>query len=297
MPYTSNPHMPHARMKARNDVVWRGLSKTQAANKYGVCRTTIWRWVKRAEKLQLNGNSMIETLPSRPKHHPNELDSEIVSSILTLRKRLGRCAPVLHAHLKMEGIIVSLSSVERVLRRYKLTRRKKQTKDYLPIPKPKADFPGSLLQMDTIHFVKADYSRCYVFTIIDLFSRLSYAEYHPNISHRISYSVILNAQKYFGFDFQTIQTDHGLEFSPSLSYKLRRKKIILRHSRIRKPNDNAHIERFNRTIQEECFQGRLPEHTKAQRQIRKYLDYYNNRRLHLSLDLKTPTEYVAKVLN
>ncbi|KKS92639.1 MAG: hypothetical protein UW68_C0063G0009, partial [Candidatus Collierbacteria bacterium GW2011_GWB1_44_6] len=28
----------------------------------------------------------------------------------------------------------------------------------------------------------------------------------------------------------------------------------------------------------------------------KYLNYYNHRRLHLSLDLQTPTEFVAKVL-
>ncbi len=240
--------MPLARMKARNDVVWRKLGISQTARRYGVNRSTIWRWVRRAEKLHLNGNSFIATLPSRPKHHPNEIDSDTVSSILTLRKKLGRCAPILHAHLKREGLNISLSSVERILRRYKLTRKKKQAKDYLSIPRPVADYPGALVQMDTIHFVRSDYSRCYTFALIDLFSRKAYAEYHPNISHQISYQVILNAQKYLGFPFQTIQTDHGLEFSHSLSYLLRRKKIVLRHSRIRRPNDNAHIERLNRTI-------------------------------------------------
>lgn len=28
--------------------------------------------------------------------------------------------------------------------------------------------------------------------------------------------------------------------------------IAIRHTRLGRPNDNAHIERFNRTIQEEC---------------------------------------------
>lgn len=289
--------MPKARMRARNDVVWRGLSVTAAANKYGVNRSTIWRWVKRAKKLKLNGNSMIDTLPSRPKHHPNELKPEIVKRVLLLRGRLGRCAPVIHAHLIHEGFKISVSSVTRTLRRYKLTRKKKQAKDYTPVPKPDASFPGSLIEMDTIHFVYPDFKRAYIYAVIDLYSRLGYAEFHTHINHQASLQVILNAQRYFGFKFNTIQTDHGSEFSPSLSYLLRRKRIVLRHSRVRKPNDNAHVERFNRTIQEECLQGRLPDENLIQRQLRNYLVYYNHRRLHLSLNLLTPTQFVAKVLN
>ncbi|MCL4366139.1 integrase core domain-containing protein [Patescibacteria group bacterium] len=287
--------MPKARMHARNDVVWRGLSMQAAALKYGVNRSTVWRWVKRAKKLKLNGNSMIDTLPSRPKYHPNQLSKEIVNRIVLLRTRLGRCAPVIHAHMQQEGFKVSLSSVERTLRRKRLTRKKKQAKDYVFVPKPDASFPGCLIQMDTIHFVYSDFSRTYIYAVIDLYSRLGYAEYHTHINHQTSLQVILNAQKYFGFKFHTIQTDHGSEFSPSLSYLLRRKNIVLRHSRVRKPNDNAHVERFNRTIQEECLKGRLPDEN-IQRQLKNYLVYYNHRRLHLSLNLLTPTQFVAKVL-
>ena len=46
MPYTSNPYAPKARMQARNDVVYgRRLTMQQTACKYGVNRSTIWRWV------------------------------------------------------------------------------------------------------------------------------------------------------------------------------------------------------------------------------------------------------------
>lgn len=297
MPYTNNPLMPRARMKARNDVVWRELSMAEVSRRYGVSRSTIWRWVKRAKKLKLNGNSFIDTISSAPKHHPNQLDKKIVRRIVKLRKKLKRCAPVIHAHLRMEGINISLSSVKRTLKRYQLTRKKRQANYYIAIPRPVAETPGQLVQVDTIHLIRSDYTRIFIYAVIDLYSRLGYAEYHERINHQTSFQVILNAQRYFRFKIHTIQTDHGPEFSPSLSYLLRRKKIVLRHSRIRTPNDNAHVERFIRTIQEECFEGRLPDENSVARQLKNYITYYNHRRLHLSLNCLTPTQFVAKVLN
>lgn len=297
MAYTSNPYAPNARMKARNDVVWRGLSHKQAALKYGVTRSTIWRWVKKAEELKLNGNTYIWTESSAPHHHPNQLRPEVIARIVTLRKQLNRrCAAVIHRHLVLEGIQSSRSSVERTLRRLKLTRKRKPAKWYTPLPRPLALVPGALVQMDTVHYVKPDKTRFYLYTIIDTYSRLAYAEYFPRLSQQVSFEVILRAQKLFGFKFSMLQTDNGPEFKDWLQAALGRERIHIRHSRIRKPNDNAHIERFNRTIQEECFNRRLPNELTIQKDLKKYIDYYNHHRLHLSLDLQTPTQFVAKVL-
>ncbi len=105
------------------------------------------------------------------------------------------------------------------------------------------------------------------------------------------------SQKYLKFNFKMVQTDHGPEFKDGLTYMLSQSSIKLRHSRVRKPNDNAHVERFNRTIQEECFNNMLPNEKTIKRRIKNYLEYYNKERLHLSLDLQTPTEFVAKVLS
>jgi transposase InsO family protein len=284
-------------MQARNDVFWGRLTVTQASNKYGVHRTTIWRWVKRAKEFKLNGNAFIWTLPSIPKHHPNELRIEVVDRIVELRKKLDRCAPIIHAHLKAEGIKVGLSTVGKVLKKHKLVRKKKQFKDYKPFPRPIADSPGSLVQVDTIHFVKSDYRRVFVYAVIDVFSRLGHAEYKAHISAKETLKVILNAQKYFGFKFGVVQTDNGAEFPPLLGYYLNKLGIKLRHSRVRKPNDNAHVERFIRTVQEECFKGRLPEEDKVEKKLRNYIEYYNNKKLHLGINCQTPSEYVAKVSN
>jgi transposase InsO family protein len=280
-------------MRARYDVLRGRLTTTQAALKYGVARSTIWKWLQKSPTC----NQPIFTLSSAPHHHPNELKPEIVSRIIELRKKLrGRCAPVIHEHLRREGVSVSLSSVERTLRRQRLTRKKKQARWYTPLPRPASLSPGDLVQMDTIHIVRSDYTRFYIYTLIDTYTRLAYAEYHDHLLQKYSSEIVMKAQEVLGFKFNMVQTDHGLEFNDGFQAELGRANINLRHSRIRKPNDNAHIERFNRTIQDECFRGKYPNEKTIKKELKVYLDYYNNHRLHLSLDLQTPAQFVSKVL-
>ena len=87
-----------------------------------------------------------------------------------------------------------------------------------------------------------------------------------------------------------LQSDHGSEFSTSFSERAR---IKHRHSRVRRPNDNAHLERFNRTIQEECLDA-LPKDTRIiNRNLPKYLRYYNEKRHHFGLNLQTPLKVIT----
>ncbi|HAZ29762.1 TPA: hypothetical protein DCY43_03415 [candidate division WWE3 bacterium] len=73
--------------------------------------------------------------------------------------------------------------------------------------------------------------------------------------------------------------------------------IQLCHTRIRKPNDNAHVERFARTVQEECFNYKMPDERTASQKLRKYLHYYNHERYHLGINCNIPYQLVSKVLN
>lgn len=300
MSYSSNPFAPKARYQAAKLVVKGGMRKAHVARMYGVHRATIGKWVERFPKGHHNFHNdfFIFTTSSKPKHHPNQTPQHIVDEIISLRKKLGRCAPVIHAHIVSQGYSVSERTVGRILKREGLVRKKKQTRYFKSIyPRPKAETVGDLVQMDTIHYVKADGSRCYLYCLIDVYSRLAYAEYHMNLRQRTSLAVIQNGQKYLGFSFAMVQTDHGPEFRGNLTTLLGREGIKLRHSRIKKPNDNAHIERFNRTIQEECFKGLLPKEARVKEELVNYLAYYNNYRLHLSLNLQTPTQFVAKALS
>src|SRR5574337_575865 len=93
----------------------------------------------------------------------------------------------------LEGITVSLSSVERTIRWNKLTHwKKKQASYYTFLPRPISASPGALVQVDTIHFIKSDKTRFYIYAVIDIYSRLGYAEYHPKLSQSISHQVIIH---------------------------------------------------------------------------------------------------------
>ena len=68
-----------------------------------------------------------------------------------------------------------------------------------------------------------------------------------------------------------------------------------RYTRIGKPNDNSHIERFNRSIQEECLDQVEKNEEALNRAIKKYLEYYNNERLHMGINFKTPSQLLKYV--
>ena len=62
MSYCSNPHAPKARRAAVNEVVRDGSSVVDVARRYGVHRTTVHRWIKKARELDLRWNANIPTV-------------------------------------------------------------------------------------------------------------------------------------------------------------------------------------------------------------------------------------------
>jgi transposase InsO family protein len=127
---------------------------------------------------------------------------------------------------------------------------------------------------------------------------MAYARAAPRIQPGLAIQAVLEAQAYFGFKLALIQSDHGLEFSSYFEQRLHGRGISTRHSRLHRPNDNAHIERFNRTLQEECtgkyFSPGTSSLPKLQKKIGAYLDYYNTKRVHLGLQLRTPLEMLQR---
>lgn len=122
---------------------------------------------------------------------------------------------------------------------------------------------------------------------------MAYAEIHNQILPGKSAQAITNAQKLFGFKFAMVQADNGPEFGRYFKQRLEAQNIQVRHSRLGRPNDNAHIERFNRTIQEECLGNRISSNVAnatLQSKINQYIEFYNNKRVHLGIQLRKPIE-------
>lgn len=293
MPYTSNPHLERVRMQAVR-LVKEGWTTRAAARHFGFSHSSIVRWVQRVQEDRLHGNGGIPTRSSRPKSHPRALDPKIVQAIIDARLAHNRCAEVVFEDLKEQGIQVSLSSVKRTLARHELLKKKSKwarTRELLP--RPEITGPGSLVQMDTVHFV--DWSsgeRFYVYTLVDLYSRWAYAEVNDRLSQALSLTVALRAQSKAGFRFVMMQTDNGPEFQKYFHDMLAVRRIALRHSRVRQSNDNAHVERFNRTLQDECVSSYPLRRNVTQQRLDEYLDYYNNGRRHMGISMRRPAQVV-----
>lgn len=289
MAYTTNPFLPSVRRNAVNLVRMKGWGVREAARYIGVAPGTISKWLVRAPHNLQQG---IPTLSSAPHTHPNQISREIEQMVVMERKKHGRCGQVIWETLKQRGVIVSLNTVHRVLDRYGLTRKNSPWKKrHISIPRPSVAMPGDLVEIDTIHEVILG-KRFYVYTFLDVCSRWAFAWATKKISAGTSLLFVAKARKKMIFPFIMLQSDHGPEFSSWFSSHLG---VAHRHIRVGKPNDNAHVERFNRTIQEECFR-KLPRSLEAYaRALPKYLRYYNMERMHMGLNYKTPVEKITEV--
>ena len=288
MAYTTNPKAPRLRARAVN-MVRAGKSVSEVARYFGYTKGCISKWCK---KMRPEGSWVIETVSSRPHHHPNELPKEKVDAIIACKKKHNRCAEVVHRYLKNDGVVVSLNSVRRKLDEAGLVKKRSPWKRlHLPVERPLALQPGDLVMVDTIHLMISEKKRIYVYTLIDVHSRWCFAWATDKISTRQSIKFLKMAQGISDFKFNCIQSDNGPEFSQHFSERI---KILHRHSRVRKPNDNSYLERFNRTLQEECLNNFKTNVKIFNHQMPLFLTYYNDERLHMGIDFQTPNQMLKR---
>jgi len=106
---------------------------------------------------------------------------------------------------------------------------------------------------------------------------------------------VKGARRALLFTIPTLPSDHGSAFSKWFTKQVASRGIVHRQLRIRTSNDNAHLERFNRTIQEQCI-NRIPRRLTAwHREIPDYLEWYNERRPHIGLKMKSPIDIINAV--
>lgn len=322
MAYSINPNLPKARAIAMQLLVREQLPLVVVANRCGVHRSTIYRWKKKWDNLNENFQftndnrpSRARTCPSsfrlasciwriptssaRPHVSPTAISQGLTELVLAVRTQLKRCAEVVWHHLvTVMCVTVSLSSVRRILWRSGVARGRKNRVRRDNPQRPAVTAPGELVQTDTIHHVDPKTGRrLYYYTVIDLFTRMTYVILASKLSPGYAVRAVLEAQRQWGFGVAMIQTDNGPEYGRYFEQTLRRHNIQTRHSRLHRPNDNAHIERFNRTIQTECigyyWQKSVPL-SRQQAKLTAWLEYYNTKRVHLGIQLRTPASMLQR---
>ncbi len=278
--------MPRIRRQAAQ-LVHQGWSARKVGRYLGYHHTAVMSWVRKAKKV---GYVPILTKSSKPKSHPKRIPVEIESKIIEIRKKHGRYGKAIHKELENLSVKVSLSSVNRTLDKYGYLKKKSRWKRFHPhIHRPIVAKRGDLIQIDTVHRMIDKKNRLYVFTLIDLYSRNAYAKAYAKMNGAITLEFVTEAEKEFGFNFNMIQSDRGPEFGRWFVTQIKKSH---RYTRIAKPNDNAHVERFNRTIQEECL-DKIPTNVDLINcELKKYLRYYNQERLHAGINFLTPSQVV-----
>lgn len=315
MAYYRGKDIEKSRGNAMRELILEKRSVAQVARRFGKDRSTIYRWKKKWDNqqtvlLENVGRPSrplgkvfrwqyvkwdIPTISSAPKTHPNALNGDIVASIMRIRQKKYECAEIIQYKLRKEGVAVSLSSIKRTIRRQELWRRKRRYRWNEKRPLPTA--PGELVQVDTVHYVNPlNHSKMYIYTVIDLCTRMAYAKISPILTEKGAAETILEAQRFMNFPFKMVQSDNGAEFQTHFQGWLNGKGIKTRHSRVRHPNDDAHIERFNRTLRKECIGQYNPNKdiNYIERKLNRFISYYNYDRIHLGIGLKTPYEVLQR---
>ena len=321
MAYSTNPYLPKARAFAMQLLIREQFPVQTVANRCGVHRSTVWRWKRkwdvlnqdvqmdnpnRPRRVYSRENHLsrcawrIPTDSARPRTSPTAVSEDLARLVLAVRAQLKRCAEVVWHHLvTVLAVSVSLSSVRRILRRHHCFDGARKPRVRRDNPRrPQVTRPGELVQTDTIHHVDPKTGRrLYYYTVIDLFTRMTYVILVPKLSPGNAARAVLEAQHHWGFSISLVQADNGPEYGRYFEQTLTRHAIPTRHSRLHRPNDNAHIERFNRTIQEECighYWNRSVPLPSQQAKLSAWLEYYNTQRVHLGIQLLTPMQMLLR---
>ena len=103
----------------------------------------------------------------------------------------------------------------------------------------------------------------------------------------------------YSFNFLYVLTDNGSEFKKHFTEELKRLHLTHYHTYPRTPKMNAHVERFNRTIQEEFIDYHaylLKDPDVFNHKLMDYLIFYNTKRAHYAFQNKlSPVQFMLSL--
>jgi putative transposase len=163
---------------------------------------------------------------------------------------------------------------------------------------PKA--AGELVQMDcVVKFVNS--MRRYIISAIDYHGEFAFSLGYSTLSSASTKDFLLKLRQVAPFEIRRIQTDNGSEFYDLFHRTCDQLKLTHYWNYPRSPKMNGKIERYNRTIQEEFADWHLDELgydiPEFNRQLMDFLIWYNTKRPHWTLSLKSPMIFLLEELN
>ncbi len=294
--------MAEQRYQAVMAVIGDGLTVSQAAEKTGVARQTLHRWLARYEAEGLEG---LKDRSHRPVRCPHQMGAPVEAAVVELRRSRPYWGPrrlVFELAKRRVTPVPSESAVYRALLRAGMIdpgdrdRRSRKWKRW------ERGAPMELWQMDIVGgFALADGSCAKALTGIDDHSRMCVtARLMARERTRAVCDGLRQALATYGPP-QQILTDNGKVFTGRFHHppvEVLFDAICREHgiehllTQPRSPTTTGKIERFHRSMRAEFLSDKkaFPNLKAAQQALDEWVDYYNNERPHQSLDMATPAQ-------
>ena len=313
--YKQNTRMITKTAESRHKILqfWWKFGDEAALAAYGAKRSTLYGWQKILREKGLSGLNPGNQAPkNRRKRYVNPA---VVTEIRRLR--LEVCPNMGKTKVKTfldkfcrknKLTIISESTIGRIIKEKKIYHHRQKVSHFGKIKaiskkkkerKPdhfKSDAPGELVEIDTIVRFTGKLKR-YIVTAVDTHGRTAFAWCYHRPSSFNTRDFLEKLETVLPFKTAAIQTDNGSEFHKYFADYLAERKIKHYWNYPGRPYRNGHIEKFNRTIQEEFIDQNefwLNNPLGFNRKMADWLIWYNTERPHWSLNLLSPVDYLIK---
>ncbi len=290
---------------------------SEACRRRGISRTQFYEYKRR---FQTHGLEGLKDLPPVHKSHPQTTPPEVVEKILelSLANPMWGCVR-LSDQLKLMGISVSSPTIQKILikhgmgsryqRLLKLEEKALDQKIELTAEQVKAiekanpcfkerhvesTRPGELLCQDTFYVGHLKgVGKVYLQAVVDTYCSYGFGYLHtgklPEHAATILHNDVLPQYREWGIPVSTILTDNGREYcgKEHHTYELYLSLNDIEHrtTKVRSPQTNGFVERFNRTVLDEFLRPSLRQKfygsvESLQEDLDQWLKHYNEERPH-----------------
>src|ERR1017187_3414440 len=153
--------------------------------------------------------------------------------------------------------------------------------------------PGELVEIDTIS-IFVDGLKRYMLTAIDLPTRFAFAYTYKSSSSANAKDFLEKLRHVAPFQITRVQTDNGHEFHKHFLQACRNENLMHYFNYPHHPQSNGHVERLNRTIQEQFAYRNidvLDDTDVFNRKLMDYLIWYNTEKPHRGIGKVPPLRY------
>ena len=294
--------------RARVLAFWKKHGSFAAQEAFGISRRTLFRWQSLANRRMLASKSKAPK-NRRRRQTPVEV-SEFIITQRKLHPRIGK--EKLQPLLKGQGYQYSVSTIGRILtdlkkqgrlskgQRLTLDARTGQLREYHKPKIKKLRRPKGyrVLEADTVvRFI--DGVKRYVLTGIDTQTRTAFAAAYTNHGSASAADFLTKTREALPDCPPDVQTDNGSEFACHFHVAVTKLGLHF-HTHPHSPKENAHIERFNRTLSEDFLESHKyllrDDVAEFNRQLMEWLIWYNSERPHAALGQIPPLRYIYNKL-